>query len=102
MQLNGKEVELRITGKTLLVYKESFKKNLMNVMRTIVNGTYDALDIYEIVYAILKSNGEMSGTSFDSFVEQTNPSSVIGEKAFSEILNAVNGMFDQDQELKKN
>lgn len=102
MKINGKEYELRITGKTLLVYKETFKKNLLNVERGLINGTYDALDIYEIVYAILKASGQMDGRTYSQFVEDTLPSEVLGDEAMDAITEAIVGMFNTTEELKKN
>ena len=99
MLLNGKEYKLKVSGGTLLTYKEEFNKNIFETMKNMVD-SLDYYDLFEVLYAILKSSKQID-CSYREFMDETNPSEVVGAEQGIEIFTALNNMFSGSVEPKK-
>lgn len=78
MKINEKEYKLKYTGKTLVVYKEEFGKDMLMEARKI-RDNFDFVSIFEICWAMAKT---YDGTipSFDEFMDSiTDLTSIIGD-----------------------
>ena len=99
MLLNGKEYKLKVSGGTLLTYKEEFKKNIFETMKR-MSKEVDYYDLFEVLYAILKS-GKQIDCSFEEFMYSLNPQEVLGAEQGTEIFSALTNMFSGEVEPKK-
>ena len=99
MLLNGKEYKLKVSGGTLLTYKEEFRKNIFETMKGMAKGL-DYYDLFEVLYAILKSNKYID-CSYEEFMNNLDPREILGGDQYGEIFSALNGMFAGDVEPKK-
>jgi len=99
MILNEKEYKLKVTGGTLLTYKQEFKKNIFDTLKSMAEGL-DYYDLFELLYALLKS-GKQIDLSYEEFMDSINPQEILGTDQALEIYEALNEMFENTVKPKK-
>ena len=102
MEIKGKEVEIKITGKTLLMYKQVFKKDFFNaVSKMAENVSYT--DMFEIVYILYKQaigDGASYSDYENVFMEDLNIGDVLSEETQSELSEAITKSMTTSKEVK--
>lgn len=101
MKINEREIELKVTGYTLLCYKEEFHKDFLTCVENLENviGS-DYLAIFEMVWAMAKSSDE-SIPSFKEFMKSSSITDVLSRGTMEEIKKAFE-TIKPTKEVKKN
>lgn len=99
MQINGKEVEVKITGKTLILFKQEFKKDMFAAIRDL---NEEITNVFEIVYIVAKqSDPEFPYKNYDEFMDNTNIGDIINEDSMAELSKALEKSLTPTKDVKK-
>ena len=88
MEINGKEIRVRVTGKTLVLFKEEFKKDLFKAMENL-SKEQDMVSLFEIVY-IIATQDENPRPNYLEFVDGLALGDVLNEGFVEELTEALN------------
>lgn len=75
MEINGRKVEPRINGKTLILYKQTFKKDMLGSL--LVNGQIDYVVVMEYMYIFEMQDGHDIPTKFMDYVDSLDVSEIM-------------------------
>lgn len=75
MEINGRKVEPRINGKTLILYKQTFKKDMLGSLLN--NGQIDYVTVMEYMYIFEKQDGNDVPAKFMDYVDSLDISEVM-------------------------
>lgn len=101
MKINEKEYTLRMSGKTLVIYKEEFKKDmLLETNRFVSKGLEDMTLLMELAYALIKTTSDDIGTYME-FVDEINPSEFFSVENVQEIVLTIRRDREPTNQLKK-
>lgn len=99
MQINGKEIELKITGKTLILFKQEFKKDMFAAIRDL---NEEITNVFEIMYILAKqSDAEFQYKNYDEFMENVNIGDILNEDAMKELTSVLEKSLTPSKEIKK-
>lgn len=103
MKIKGKEVDIKITGETLIHYKQVFKKDFLKTIQKL-GEEMDYTDMFEIVYILYKeaSKDGMSYSDYENvFMKDLSLGEVLSEDAMTEISSAIAVSMGTTKEVKK-
>ena len=88
MKINEKEYKLNITGYTLVIYKEKFKKDLFKSLNTFKEDI-DMVSILEILWACIKSSYS-DVPDFEEFASSIeNVGMLLSKETFTELSECI-------------
>ena len=100
MKINEKEYKLKLTGYTLVVYKEQFHKDMFSAIAELEKGI-DVVSLMEIIWAFAKSS-DKSIPDFEEFTSSiTDLSSLLSKENFSELTSIIKSSSQRTIEPKK-
>lgn len=102
MKIGEREYELAFTGETLLIFKENFHRDFINL---IVN-TNELIEDYELLFSVIWSliKNREDLPPYREFMKSLTPKDMmelINIKTIQSIVAICNGDMEQDLELKK-
>lgn len=103
MNIKGNEVEVKVTAKTLVLYKQTFKKDLFKTLNNFSENP-DYTDLFEIAYILTKQNSNVNcsyADYLDTFVSDLNLGDVMNEETLTEITNAITTSMETTKTVKK-
>ena len=86
MEFNGTEVEVKITGKTLILYKQAFKEDMLGSL--LIDGHIDYVSVMKYLYIFEKQMGHDVPSKFNDYADGLAIGDVMD--IAPEIIKAVN------------
>lgn len=88
MKINEKEYNLELTGYTLVVYKQEFKKDLFSAITEMEKGI-DLVTLLEILWAFLKC-ADSSTPNFEEFSKSiTDIKHIMSKEVMGELIGII-------------
>lgn len=103
MLIGEKEVELKLTGDVLLIFKETFKKDFFKSSSNFIRDG-ELTEAIDMIYAFAKADnpGFMSYKVFMKELGNTIPlGDLIGIEGQTELIDALNNGLSGTKEIKK-
>lgn len=96
MEINGRVVEPKINGKTLILYKQTFKKDMLGSL--VVDGQVDYVGAMEYLYIFEKQEGHDVPARFSDYVDTLDISEVM--ECLPELVKGVNDSVKSKKKKK--
>lgn len=96
MEINGRQVEPRINGKTLILYKQTFKRDMLGSL--ISDGQLDYVVAMEYLYIFEKQDGHEIPARFNDYVDTLDIAEVMA--CTNELIKGVNDSIKSKKKTK--
>lgn len=104
MIINGKNYTLKATGKTLLLYKEEFGKNMFEALKNVSKDDEDSIETcFKMIWALSKTTDDSLPSFKEWFSElPLNEIKKVLSNGYKEVLEVIYNDVEPKKEVKKN